>query len=296
MSQFQAESGNSLLCSIPNSAPLPLIFENVVLSGNVGVSHVAIQPNYFEEHSDPHLKIGIPLKQTAIHVKWQTETGKQRYQLVKSGCISIVSPDLPHETWIEEPAEQLIINFNPELIAQGIDELNLKPVKIIPQWAAKDRFIEQLGIALQTEFQQAVPTNLYVESVANLLITHLLRNHSTANTIPILPSDKFSQKKLQQVISYVQVNLERSVSLSELAKVVQLSPSRFARGFKQTTGISPHQYILECKIERAKELLKNPLLSIADISYTLSFSSQSHFTTVFRRFTGITPNTYRQNL
>ena len=62
------------------------------------------------------------------------------------------------------------------------------------------------------------------------------------------------------------------------------------------TGISPHQYILKCKIERAKELLKNPLLSIADISYSLSFSSQSHFTTVFRRFTGITPNTYRQNL
>ena len=296
MGNFQPETTNSLLCSIPGSAPPQLLFENTVQSGNIGVSHVAIQPNYFEEHSDPHLKIGIPLKETAIHVKWQTETGKQRYQFIKSGCVYIVSPDLPHETWIEQPAEQLIINLNPELIAQGIDELNLKPVKIIPQWAAKDRFIEQLGIALQTEFQQGLPTNLYIESVANLLITHLLRNHSTTNKIPTLPSDKFSQKKLEQVISYVQGNLERSVSLSELAKVVQLSSSRFARGFKQMTGISPHQYILKCKIERAKELLKNPLLPIADISYSLSFSSQSHFTTVFRRFTGITPNTYRQNL
>ena len=132
--------------------------------------------------------------------------------------------------------------------------------------------------------------------MANLLITHLLRHHSTTNIIPSLPSDRLSQKKLEQVISYLQLNLERSVSLSELAKVVQLSPSRFARGFKQATGISPHQYILKCKIERARELLKDPLLSIADISYTLSFSSQSHFTTVFRRFTGVTPNTYRQNL
>lgn len=299
MNQFQVENTkntNSLLCSTPKNESVPLIFEKIVQVEKTGISYVSIQPNHFEEHSDPHLKIGIPLKQTAIHVKWQTETGKQRYQFVKSGCISIVSPDLPHETWIEQPAEQLIINLTPEFISQAIDDLNFKPARIVPQWTAKDKLIEQLGIALQTEFQQGKPTNLYVESVSNLLITHLLRHHSTTDKIPTLPSDKLSPKKLQQVISYIQVNLERSVSLSELAQVVELSPSRFARAFKQTTGISPHKYILECKIEKVKELLKNPQLSIADISYTLNFSSQSHLTTVFRRFTGTTPNTYRKNL
>lgn len=295
MNRIQAESANSLLCSMPNGEP-PLIFEDTVHSGKVGVSHVSIHPNHFEEHSDPHLKIGIPLKQTAIHVKWQTETGKQQYQYVESGCISIVSPDLPHETWIEQPTEQLIISFNPELISQTIDDLNFKPVRIVPKWTAKDKFIEQLGIALQTEFHQGKPTNIYIESVGNLLITHLLRNYSTANTISTLPPDKLSQKKLQQVISYLRENLGQSISLSELAKVVHLSPSRFSRAFKQTTGISPHKYILECKIAKAQALLKNPSLSIADISYTLNFSSQSHFTTVFRQLTGITPSVYRKNL
>ncbi len=296
MNQIQVKDTNSLLCSIPNNEPVPLVFEKIVKLEKIGVSHVCIEPNHFEEHSDPHLKIGIPLKQTTIHVKWQTETGKQRYQFVKSGCISIVSPDLPHETWLEQPAEQLIINLHSELVAQVGDELNFKTVNIVPQWTAKDRFIEQLGIALQTEFQQGKPTNIYVESVSTLLITHLLRHHSTTDIIPALLSDKLSSKKLKQVISYIQVNLEKSLSLSELAKVVELSPSRFARAFKQTTGISPHQYILEYKIERAKDLLNNPLLSIADISYTLNFSSQSHFTTVFRRSTGITPSVYRKNL
>ena len=299
MNQFQVgktKNINSLLCSTPKSKPVPLIFEKIVQAGKTGVSYVSIQPNHFEEHSDPNLKIGIPLKQTAIHVKWQTETGKQRYQFVKRGCISIVSPDLPHETWIEQPAEQIIINLTPELISQAIDDLNYKPARIVPQWTAKDKFVEQLGMALQIEFQQGKPTNLYVESVSNLLITHLLRHHSTTDKIPTLPSDKLSPKKLQQVISYLQVNLEKSVSLSELAQVAELSTSRFARAFKQTTGISPHQYVLECKIEKAKELLKNPWLSIADISYTLNFSSQSHLTAVFRRFTGTTPSNYRKNL
>ena len=299
MNQFQTGNTNninSLICSTPDGKPLPLIFEKIVQTEKIGVSYVSIQPNHFEEHSDPNLKIGIPLKQTAIHVKWQTETGKQQYQFVKRGCVSIIPPDLPHETWLEQPAEQIIINLTPKLISQAIDDLNYKQATIVPQWTAKDKFIEQLGIALQTEFQQGKPTNLYVESVSTLLTTHLLRHHSATAKIPTLPSDKLSSKKLQQVISYLQINLEKSVSLSELAQVVELSTSRFARGFKQTTGISPHQYVLECKIEKAKELLKNPLLSIADISYTLSFSSQSHFTAVFRRFTGATPNNYRKNL
>ncbi|MEM8674477.1 MAG: AraC family transcriptional regulator [Cyanobacteria bacterium P01_G01_bin.67] len=296
MKPTHEESKDSLLCSIPSEKPIPVIFENVVQSGKLGVSHASIQPSHFEEHSDPHLKIGIPLKQTAIHVKWQTEAGKQRYQFIKSGCISIVSPDLPHETWLEQPAEQLIINFSPELISQTIDDLNFKPVRIVPQWTAKDKLIEQLGLALNAEFQLGKPTKLYVESVGNLLITHLLRNHSTANAIPTLPADKLSQTKLKQTIAYIQENLEQSVTLSELATVAQLSPSRFARAFKQTTGTSPHKYILERKIEKALELLKNPLLSIAEIGYSLNFSSQSHFTTVFRRFTGTTPSVYRKNL
>ncbi|VEP14946.1 hypothetical protein H1P_30022 [Hyella patelloides LEGE 07179] len=104
-------------------------------------------------HHQLFLKIGIPLRQTAINVKWQTETEKQRYQFVKSGSISVVSPDLPHATWIEQPAEQLIISLSPESIAQVIDDLNFKPARIIPQWTAEDRFIEQLGLLL-TEYRQ----------------------------------------------------------------------------------------------------------------------------------------------
>ena len=298
MNRFQVENTkdiNSLLCSIPKNKPAPLIFEKTVQIEKTGISYVGLQPNHVQEHSDPYLKIAIPLKQTAIHVKWQTETGKQRYQFIKNGNISIVSPNLPHETWIEQSAEMIIINLHPKSIAQVSDELNLKSARIIPQWTVnKDRLIEQLGIALQAEFQQGKPTNIYVESIGNLLLVHLLRHYSTTDLVTI-PDDRLSPKKLQQTRSYLQENLERSISLSELAEVVELSPSRFARAFKQTTGTSPHKYIVECKIAKAKELLKNPQLSIADISYTLNFSSQSHFTSVFRRLTGTTPHIYRQN-
>ena len=72
-----------------------------------------------------------------------------------------------------------------------------------------------------------------------------------------------------------------------------MSQYRFARAFKQSTGIPPHQYLLSQRIERAKKLLALTQLQIADISYHLGFASQSHFTATFRRFTKVTPKAYR---
>ena len=206
MNRFEVENTkdiNSLLCSTPKNKPAPLIFEKTVQIEKTRISYVGLQPNRVEEHSDPHLKIAIPLKPTAIHIKWQTETGKQRYQFIKNGTVSIVSPDLPHETWIEQSAQMIIIDLDPEAIAPVSDELNLKSARIVPQWTAKDRLIEQLGIALQAEFQQGKPTDIYVESISNLLLVHLLRHYSTTDAIASLPSDRLSPKKLQQTRSYL---------------------------------------------------------------------------------------------
>ena len=72
-----------------------------------------------------------------------------------------------------------------------------------------------------------------------------------------------------------------------------MSQYRFARAFKQSTGIPPHQYLLSQRIERAKKLLTLTQLQIADISYQLGFASQSHFAATFRRFTKVTPKVYR---
>ena len=72
-----------------------------------------------------------------------------------------------------------------------------------------------------------------------------------------------------------------------------MSQYRFARGFKKATGFSPHKYLILQRIERAENLLHQDKLSIAEISYQLGFTSQSHFTTTFRKMTGVTPKYYR---
>jgi len=104
---------------------------------------------------------------------------------------------------------------------------------------------------------------------------------------------KLSPQKLQNTIDYIRARLEQDLTLSELADVAQMSPYRFARAFKSSTGLTPHQYLLCQRIEIAKKLLTLKQLSIAEISYQLGFASQSHFTATFRRFTKVTPTVYR---
>jgi AraC family transcriptional regulator len=99
--------------------------------------------------------------------------------------------------------------------------------------------------------------------------------------------------RLRRVTEYIQQNLDKDLALAELAAVVYMSPYHFARLFKCSTGVPPHRFVVRQRIAHASTLLTTQELSIARISRMVGFRTPSHFTTVFRRVTGITPRGYR---
>ncbi|MEH2276461.1 MAG: AraC family transcriptional regulator [Nostoc sp.] len=98
---------------------------------------------------------------------------------------------------------------------------------------------------------------------------------------------------MQLALDYIDTHLEGDLSLVQIARVVNISPTYFASLFKRATGISPHQYIIKQRVERAKLLLSKTYLMIADIAQVVGFSSQSHLTQQFKRLTGIRPKQIR---
>ncbi|MEM7653252.1 MAG: AraC family transcriptional regulator [Pseudomonadota bacterium] len=95
---------------------------------------------------------------------------------------------------------------------------------------------------------------------------------------------------------YIMDDLTRDLSLDELASLAGISPFHFARAFKQATGLSPHQYVLELRLTRAREELAGGKNTLADIAYAVGFSSQAHMTDVFKKRLGVTPGRYRKDL
>jgi AraC family transcriptional regulator len=136
---------------------------------------------------------------------------------------------------------------------------------------------------------------LAAESLANLLAVHLLRNASspraTCQTCGGLP-----RGRLRAVVEYIEEHLDADLTLNRIAAVAHLSVYHFARQFKASTGLPPHQYIIDRRVERAKLLLEgNDELPLAEVAVSAGFSDQSQFSHHFKRLVGVTPGQFRMS-
>ena len=91
-------------------------------------------------------------------------------------------------------------------------------------------------------------------------------------------------------------DLTRKPSLERLASAARLSTFHFCRAFRQSTGVPPHKYMVQCRIERTKELMRDPDLSLTEIALRVGFADSSKFSSTFRRVTGMTPREFRKEL
>jgi len=115
-----------------------------------------------------------------------------------------------------------------------------------------------------------------------------------ATLAPIEVVGGLPPRRLQRVFAYIRDNVARDLSVSELAQVVGMSQYYFSKLFKMSTGITPHQYVMRQRVERAQEYLRQTQMALAEIASQVGFETQSHFTSVFRRLVGATPKHYRQ--
>ncbi|MBD2211266.1 helix-turn-helix transcriptional regulator [Nostoc linckia FACHB-104] len=97
-------------------------------------------------------------------------------------------------------------------------------------------------------------------------------------------------------MEYIRAHLSQEINLNQIAATIGFSPYHFARAFKVTTGLSPYQYVLRCRLEFAQQLLHNTQLSLAYVAAEAGFGNQSHMISVFRRILHITPKRYQQEI
>lgn len=174
-------------------------------------------------------------------------------------------------------------------------ELNPDQVELRPEGKTRDLHIESIGMMLLTELRQKnASSRLYVDSLANILAVHLIRRYAApASRFPLYKGG-IPERQLSQVLEYIHAHLDQDIRLADLAQILDMSPFHFSRLFKRSLDISPYQYLLHQRIERAKELLKQSDRSIMEIALSCGFNSHSHLSKQFRQLTGMTPSVYRE--
>jgi AraC family transcriptional regulator len=159
-----------------------------------------------------------------------------------------------------------------------------------------DAIIERFCTLGQEELDKGgTRGRLYAEALGTALTVHLLGNYGSARGVARVPRGGLLPGQLRRVIDYMDAHLCEDLSLAELADVAGFSRHYFARSFRLATGMPPHQYVIERRVERACRLLLDTSISIGVVAASLGFASQSHLTEHFRRVTGLTPARYRQS-
>jgi AraC family transcriptional regulator len=168
--------------------------------------------------------------------------------------------------------------------------------KLVPSFLVRDPFLVEMGKELYRELQFGPINELFAKSVATLTATHLSRAYRCKHSSVSSYRCGLGPSRERKICKYIQDHLDQPISLDDLAKVALLSPNYFISMFQQSTGMTPHKYVLQQRIEYAKELLTNSKLSLIEIAHKCGFPDQSQFTTTFRRHMGVTPGRYKRQL
>ncbi len=216
------------------------------------------------------------------------------------GDVSILPATIASEWyWEAQPQKNsLHLALDTEFVHRIAAEMGYsasRNIEILNQFVVHDPQIHYIGMALQAELATGGRSGrLFGESLATALATFLL-SHYSASTQPVRAYEGgLSRSALQRVIEYINDNLSSDLTLPELAALIGIGQSQFGRLFKQSTGSTPHQYVIQCRVERARQLLAQGGLSIGQIATVAGFADQSHLTYHFKRLLGVTPRQYLQ--
>jgi len=261
---------------------------------------------YFEEANGP----AEPLpshswsKTTLLYVTdgggsldWK-HRGIWRKDSVRDGTVSIIRRDVEIQSAVPSDATPMMVLQldNSKLQHIAPDDVLAIDKFLESAQVTRDVRLAALMSAMCEEVREGCPSGrLFGESISLALLSYLAgRYASTRHADNCEASLSPAQKGC--LVDYIRGNLTTNISVTELAGLVQMSPSHFARVFKAAFGVTPYRFVMRERIEGAKGMLAGTKISASEVSSAYGFSSQSHFAKVFREFTGVTPKQYRVGL
>lgn len=216
------------------------------------------------------------------------------------GSISIIPDATPFDCNLKTRVGTTHLYIRRELldqIASDLCKVGPHRVDITPRLAIFDPVLEQLVNAVRDALDDRPDlAGLYVDYLLGAIAARMIQNHSNfaADATPYTQQERLSARLLERTRRLIEEKLDERLTITELAADTGLGPDQFGRLFKQAAGVTLHQFVIRCRIDRACRLLTETNDPIVQIAFDCGFADQVHLTRAFARIVGTTPAVYRK--
>ena len=229
------------------------------------------QSNGFEVPKHSHSSILLSMQLNAsLRLGWNSEQGGQS-AVVDAGSLTLHGASGCNGSTWEGAYNRVLFELDHKHLEQLTEgRVAGARVEIAERWAFQDPRLVHLLKTLYAELREGAPAGrLFGEQVGNAVAMLLVKQYSVIRPDVYGSGGKIPSSRLKKVFDYVEAYLHQDIHLSDLASTAAMSPYYFARLFKNSTGVSPHQYVIQCRIYRAKEMLRTSKMSIFEIGCVL---------------------------
>jgi len=261
------------------------------------VEHRFLEPGLQEPGTCESTEVALILSGSSLAV--QSAHGRTRRQFIQPGtaCICPVGTYESHSE-ITSPVECLHLFLPPTLIARSaLADYNIDPAKVELAYtgALRDSLLRQIALALLGVVGREAEAidHLFLDGMQAALAAHLLGTYSIQRWRPPNSTPGLDHRKLKRVLAFIEAHFREDISLRDLAAEACLSEFHFCRLFRQVTGLSPHRYVTDRRVQEAQRKLALPRSSLTEVALETGFGSQANFLRTFRKATGLTPGQYR---
>jgi AraC-like DNA-binding protein len=242
--------------------------------------------------------VSLMLRKLDDHEVWENGRPCAR-QSISVGEFHLRDLKMEQSALVEQPHHSLQFYLPRAALNAIADENDARPVGELsyqPGVPFSDPVVRSLGLCLRIVFERPQEANrLFLDHVTFALGTHLAQTYGELEPCSRLRRGGLTGWQERRATEYLSTNLGSEGSLKDIAEQCGLSTSHFSKAFKETMGIAPHQWLIRRRIAVAKELLKAPSLSLAEVALECGFADQSHLTRVFTRIVGMGPGAWRRH-
>lgn len=273
----------------------PFLFKHFAEWPGVRIHRAHVMPGRMLEHTNTFHEVNVALSGSLTTEKISA-TGKHIATKGSGGNLCITPAGQAISAFWNKPLDNMGITLDPQFVSATANDNGFAGnFEFAEVYKKSDPLIQQIGLTLLAESETDTPAGrLFSDSLIQTLTLHLLANYTTAKTSNRMANGGLSGYKLRRATEYINEHLENDLTLAEIAAVADLSQYHFAREFRKSIGKTPQQYLMLQRVERAKQLLAQPELPLVEVSLRTGFKNQSHFTTLFRKYTNFTPKIWRE--